>query len=280
MTPVYLDHIVILLPYKAVLNPPKWLADNFTIIPGGRHAGGQTENKLVVFQDGSYIELIAFVDDDQKHRVGHRWGDKEVGIVDFALSSQGDADDNYEILKSRLEKATLGLKYESPSAGGRTREDAQVLKWKVTVPKPPAMRGETPFFCHDVTARGLRVPFSKESTSHPSGAYGVAGLKIYVPKERVGDLSKAYEGILDSKNSSPDASLRRFEVRRLHLVEGHGKVILDVQEPMEVGQQRLVAEKGVLLGDLLIGVTVPSNESGRTIKLDVDYESDQIRFER
>jgi hypothetical protein len=271
MTPVYLDHIVILLPYKAVLNPPKWLTDNFTIIPGGRHAGGQTENKLIVFQDGSYIELIAFIDDDPKHRVGHRWGDKEVGIIDFALSSQGDADDNYEVLKSRLEKAASGLKYESPAIGGRTREDAQVLKWEVTVPKPPARRGETPFFCHDITARGLRVPFSKESTSHPSGAYGVAGLKIYVPKERVGDLSKAYEGILDSKDISPDASLGRFEVGSLHLVEGHGKVILDVQEPMEAGQQRLVAEKSVLLGDFLIGVTGPPNESGRTIKLDVEY---------
>jgi hypothetical protein len=274
MTHVYLDHIVILLPYKAVLNPPKWLTDNFTVIPGGHHAGGQTENKLVVFQDGSYIELIAFVDDDPKHRVGHRWGDKEVGIIDFALSSQVDADDNYEVLKSRLEKAALGLKYEPPAVGGRTREDAQVLKWKVTVPELPAKRGETPFFCHDVTARSLRVPFSKESTSHPSGAYGVAGLKIYIPKERVGDLSKAYEVILDSKNSSPDAGLRRFEVGSLHLVEGHGNVILDVQEPMEAGQQRLVAQKGVLLGDLLIGVTGPSHESGRTIKFDVEYESE------
>jgi hypothetical protein len=229
MTPVYLDHIVILLPYKAVLSPPRWLTDNFTVIPGGRHAGGQTENKLVVFQGGSYIELIAFVDDDPKYRVGHRWGDKKDGIIDFALSSQGNADDNYEVLKSRLEQAALGLKYESPAIGGRTREDAQVLKWEVTVPKPPTKRGETPFFCHDVTARGLRVPFSKESTSHPSGAYGLAG---------------------------------------------HGKVILDVQEPMEVGQQRLVAEKGVLLSDLLIGVTGPLNESGRTIKFDVEYESE------
>ncbi|KAH8771522.1 glyoxalase-like domain-containing protein [Hyaloscypha finlandica] len=274
MTPVYLDHIVILLPYKAVLSPPRWLTDNFTVIPGGRHAGGQTENKLVVFQDGSYIELIAFVDNDPKYRVGHRWGDKEDGIIDFALSSQGNADDNYEVLKSRLEKAALGLKYESPAIGGRTREDAQVLKWEVTVPKPPTKRGETPFFCHDVTARGLRVPFSKESTSHPNGGYGLAGLKIYVPKGRVRDLSKAYEGILDSKNSSSDTSLGRFEVKSLHFVEGHGKVILDVQELMEAGQQRLVAEKGVLLSDLLIGVTGLSNESGRTIKFDVEYESE------
>ena len=149
-----------------------------------------------------------------------------------------------------------------------------MLKWEVTVPKPPTKRGETPFFCHDVTARGLRVPFSKESTSHPNGGYGLAGLKIYVPKGRVRDLSKAYEGILDSKNSSSDASLGRFEVKSLHFVEGHGKVILDVQELMEAGQQRLVAEKGVLLSDLLIGVTGLLNESGRTIKFDVEYESE------
>jgi hypothetical protein len=180
MAAVYLDHVVILLPHKDIVNPPKWLTDHFKIMPGGIHAGGQTENKLIIFRDGSYIELISFVNDDPKHRTGHRWGDKKFGIIDFALSSQEDADESYASLKDRLAKAEVGIKYEQPEAGGRTRDDGQVLKWKVTIPATPTLRGEAPFFCHDITPRDLRVPFSEESTSHPSGAYGVKGFKIFV----------------------------------------------------------------------------------------------------
>jgi hypothetical protein len=223
MASVYLDHIVIHLPHKDIVNPPKWLTDHFTITPGGVHAGGQTENKLIIFRDGSYIELIAFVNDDPKHRTGHRWGDKNYGIIDFALSSQDDADENYALLKDRLEKAEVEVKYEQPEAGGRTRDDGQVLKWKVTVPAKPALRGELPFFCQDITPRDLRVPFSEESTSHPSGAYGVTGLKIYVLQERVGDLSKAYSAILEVKNDSVDSRVGRFEVDSLRNVQGKRK---------------------------------------------------------
>jgi hypothetical protein len=272
MAPVYLDHIVILLPHKDVIIPPKWLTDHFTITPGGIHAGGQTENKLIIFQDGSYIELIAFVDDDPKHRAGHRWGDKKVGIIDFALSSQDDADVSYALLKDRLEKADVGVKYELPAAGGRTRDDGQVLKWKVTVPEEPTLRGEAPFFCHDVTSRDLRVPFSEESTSHPSGAYGVTGLKIYVPRERVGELSKAYEAILDVKNGSVDGNVGAFEVGTLRHVDGKQKTVLSIQEPIKEGDQKLVEERGVLLGDLKFGRFTPGDKSSQTTRIDLEYD--------
>jgi hypothetical protein len=36
-----------------------------------RHGDNKTENKLIIFADGSYIELIAFIDDDPKLRDGH-----------------------------------------------------------------------------------------------------------------------------------------------------------------------------------------------------------------
>ncbi|OCL03243.1 hypothetical protein AOQ84DRAFT_392409, partial [Glonium stellatum] len=79
MPPPQLDHIVILLPHADLLNPPAWLTKHFTISPGGRHADNRTENKLILFQDGSYIELIAFIDDDPARRAGHWWGDASPG---------------------------------------------------------------------------------------------------------------------------------------------------------------------------------------------------------
>ncbi len=228
MASLYLDHVVSLLSHKDIVNPPKWLTNYFTITPGGIHAGGRTENKLIIFPDGSYIELIAFVNDDPKHRTGHRWGDKQFGIIDFAFSSQEDADENYALLKDRLAKAEVGVRYEQPEAGGRTRDDGQVLKWKVSVPAKPTLTGEAPFFCHDITPRDLRVPFSEKSTSHLSGAFGVKGLKIYVLQERVEDLSKAYSAILDVKNSSVNSKVGRFEVRSLRGVKGKSGAVLSI----------------------------------------------------
>lgn len=44
-----------------------------TDIAGGKHADGKTENKLILFRDGTYLELIAFVNDDPEKRKGHWW---------------------------------------------------------------------------------------------------------------------------------------------------------------------------------------------------------------
>ena len=276
MAAVYLDHIVILLPHKDIVKPPKWLTDHFKITPGGVHAGGQTENKLIIFRDGSYIELIAFVNDDPKHRTGHRWGDKKFGIIDFAFSSQEDADESYASLRDRLAKAEVGVEYEQPEAGGRTRDDGQLLKWKVTVPAMPTLRGEVPFFCHDITPRDLRVPFSEESTSHPGGVYGVKGLKIYVLQERVGDLSKAYSAILDVKDGSVDSKVGRFEVRSLRSMEGKSGAVLNIQEPSEDERKRLVADRGVLLCELEFGKIDSTEESSQTPRINLKYDVGRI----
>jgi hypothetical protein len=276
MASVYLDHIVILLPHKDVVDLPNWLTDYFTITPGGVHAGGQTENKLIIFRDGSYIELIAFVNDDPTHRTGHRWGDKGFGIIDLALSSQEDADESYALLKGRLAKAEVGVKYEQPEAGGRTRDDGQILKWKVTVPAKPTLTGEAPFFCHDITSRDLRVPFSEESTSHPSGAFGVKGLKIYVLQERVGDLSKAYSAILDVKNGSVDSKVGRFAVKSLRSVEGKSGAVLNIQEPSDDKRKRLVAGRGALLCDLEFGKINSTEESSQTLGINLEYDVGRI----
>ena len=66
-----LDHVILLLPYQDLLNPPSWLTSNFIVSPGGLHADGKTENRLVLFEDGTYLELIAFINDDPVRRQGH-----------------------------------------------------------------------------------------------------------------------------------------------------------------------------------------------------------------
>lgn len=80
-----LDHIVILVPHKTRLQLPSWLTDAFTVLTGGRHADGVTENKLILFQDGVYLELISFLPGKEEERTSHTWGQcREGHIIDWA----------------------------------------------------------------------------------------------------------------------------------------------------------------------------------------------------
>lgn len=100
----HLDHIIVLVPYASLAHTPAWIIDNFTITPGGQHADRKTENQLICFRDGCYVELIAFVNDDPKNREGHRWGGKQFGIIDFAFTHRtGDAADLFSELQERLD---------------------------------------------------------------------------------------------------------------------------------------------------------------------------------
>lgn len=197
--PPQLDHIIILLPHRDLLDPPAWITSNFTLSPGGRHADGKTENKLIVFQDGTYIELIAFINDDPTNKDGHWWGDKRYGVIDWALTSP-DVQDVSRVA-ARLDEwrskqqdgALAALAYAQPRRGGRRRPDGQEIAWFVTFPEG-ATRGVAPFWCHDVTPRELRVPASPQGLHHPCGAIGVSNISVYTPASA--RLHGAYDAIL------------------------------------------------------------------------------------
>jgi catechol 2,3-dioxygenase-like lactoylglutathione lyase family enzyme len=162
-----IDHIVI-----AVSDLERAIADyralRFTVFPGGEHPGGLSHNALVIFEDGSYFELIAF----KKERPGWRWWEllqnSGEGLVDYALLPS-EVERDFDAVRAR------GLELEGPTDGGRTRLDGQQLVWKTA-------RGYTsdlPFLCGDVTPRALRVP-EGEVRQHDNGAVGVAGITIAV----------------------------------------------------------------------------------------------------
>jgi Glyoxalase-like domain len=234
MAPANIDHVIILLPYEDLVNPPSWLTDKFTITPGGRHADGMTENKLVCFRDGSYLELVAFINDDPQYRAGHRWGEKKPGVIGFAFaSSDGDAEAHFAALHERLnglndEKA----RYAPPVEGGRIRDDGQRVRWKVTLPLNIG-RGGALFFCHDITPRSLRVPLTTETTSHPCGAYGIKTIFVDLGSDPIDDFSKRYAAILDSGNvPCPDtARICEFKVGRVCAVNGVDDPTIAVEAP-------------------------------------------------
>jgi catechol 2,3-dioxygenase-like lactoylglutathione lyase family enzyme len=193
-----LDHVVIRVRHleEAVANFSEL---GFTVQRGGSHADGATHNALIVFDDGSYFELIAFLRDAREHRwwdEGHVAGD---GFVDFALlpSSVG------AVVEAAV---TRGLNYEGPIPGGRTRPDGTRIEWQIG--KPPVK--DLPFLCGDLTPRFLRVP-EGEVRRHANGAKGISTVTV-----AVNDLDasvRRYRALLGQDFTVHVASLPGQDVR-------------------------------------------------------------------
>jgi len=182
-----LDHVVI-----AVGDLEQAIADyrslGFTVAPGGRHPGRTSHNALIVFQDGAYIELIAWTapNDAERWNVVHRaHGD---GFMDFALIPE-------DLPRATAEAKARGLPLNGPIDGGRVRPDGVELKWQTA----RQTTFDLPFFCGDATPRSLRVP-EGDVRRHANGAVGVASVVVAVNDL---DLSAArYRALLGNAMAS------------------------------------------------------------------------------
>ena len=195
---ITLDHIVILVSPSVLADLPAWLTSSFTVLDGGRHSNAITENKLILFQDGVYIELIAFVQGTSPgKRASTRWGKRNEGeAVDFALTllqskRAGDGPFHLEdvfcsIIQDRVRESQTALEYSDPVAGGRVTPDGTELRWAISGPAwtttSQSVEGELPFWCLDRTPRDLRVPFRSrpDVTNHACGAIGVRAVEMSI----------------------------------------------------------------------------------------------------
>ena len=166
------------------------------------------------------------------------------------------------------------VEYQPPVAGGRRRPDGEEVKWEVTFPVVGNgyQRGAIPFFCHDVTPRNVRVPFSEESITHPNGAHGVDELYIYVAEDRVSALAEAFTAILGVPNTVGESDPNfagYFETQRFNDIPGAEDTVFVVGLPLEEEQQIALEERG---GLLIGGLTLGSVEKGRDLLRRIDVE--------
>ena len=153
----------------------------FTVTPGGRHARA-SHNALVAFDDGAYLELVAYWEDGR----AHRWWQplqKGGGLVDFCLATD-DLDADLAAFRGS------GVSMEDRSPGGRARPDGHQLRWSSCVP-PRAQQGVAPFIIEDETPRAERVP---RETRHANGVTGVGVVMVAV--DDVARVGGWYEGAL------------------------------------------------------------------------------------
>jgi catechol 2,3-dioxygenase-like lactoylglutathione lyase family enzyme len=170
-----LDHVVI-----AVADLERTIADyralGFTVERGGRHPGRTSHNALVVFEDGAYLELIAW----ESPNAAERWNVEHVkhgdGFMDFALLPES-------VPRAIFEASDRGLVLAGPIDGGRVRPDGRKLQWQTG----RQSTFDLPFLCGDVTPRDLRVP-TGDARRHANGAIGVASVTVAVRDLEVSTL--------------------------------------------------------------------------------------------
>jgi catechol 2,3-dioxygenase-like lactoylglutathione lyase family enzyme len=164
-----LDHLVILV-HELEQAIAHYTELGFTVQRGGVHADGATHNALIGFDDGSYLELIAFLKPAPQHRWYGAAQNGRQGFLDFALLPQSVG----AAITAAVER---GLNYQGPIDGGRLRPDGERLAWQIGTPPSSA---ELPFLCGDLTARALRVP-EGEVRRHANGVLGIASITLAVP---------------------------------------------------------------------------------------------------
>jgi catechol 2,3-dioxygenase-like lactoylglutathione lyase family enzyme len=153
----------------------------FTVVPGGQHPVG-SHNVLISFQDGSYLEIIAFYRDAVDHRW---WGPLSTGerLVDFCFQTD-DLRGDTKILKE------AGAAINDPVPWSRKRPDGYELKWLLSL-ATGSHRGVAPFLIEDVTPRTERIP---QQFDHKNRVSGID--KITVAVGELAQIEKWYGALL------------------------------------------------------------------------------------
>lgn len=206
---LFIDHVILAVPNldEAMLG---YEMAGFTANFGGVHASGTTHNALVVFADGTYLELMALTGQpldphnsaaDYSHLVRGRQG-----VAGFALGTH-NLSQLVEDLRGR------GVRVNDPVSGSRLRTDGLRLAWRIA----NLQEHESPFFLEDVTDRKLRVPDSAVITTHANGASGIAGLRLAASEP---DKVAAFYQVLVDAAAIKEGSLHRFDLNGVELTIG------------------------------------------------------------
>ena len=218
-----LDHAVILV-HDLIRAQADYRALGFTVVEGGRHEDGLTHNALVAFEDGSYLELIAFLDAPSESHPFQR-GHGNEGLVTFALLPE-------EVEREVSEARKRGLPLEGPRHGGRTRPDGLRIEWQSVWPGS----SDLPFLCADITSRDLRVPYGP-ARLHANGIMGVAAVIVLV--NNIDESAERYSSLLGS-NPLPHGPYNNAQSTSFHA----GNTVITLVRPVSGEMRDYIERRG------------------------------------
>ena len=212
------DHAIIVVEDLAAASDD-YRSLGFTVLPGGTHAGGLTRNALIAFQDGTYVELLAFT---TANTFSNLRGLRETRLLPWVLRGRSALDRRFLPLAARGEGLAdcavavtdvgavadvlrrSGIAVDGPYPGARRRPDGVEIAWELAMPQTPRL----PFLIEDVTDRSLRVP-SGRAARHANGALGIAEARYRTPAP--GELAVELELLVTSSGGprpAPEAEFR------------------------------------------------------------------------
>jgi len=184
------DHAVVVVPSLAE-GIGRYQAAGFAVRRGGQHDVLPTENALIAFVDGSYLELMAVRDPETRAALralaaGDRWhnhlrGVSAIGRRFLPRLAGPDGVGDYALFGARLARFAIearrhNLAMTGPTRFGRETPDGRRLEMELLLPAADFL----PFFVEDHTPREWRVPADPEVTTHANGATGIAQVVVRV----------------------------------------------------------------------------------------------------
>lgn len=239
-----IDHIVIMVSDLETA-ASTWGELGFTVVRGGKHPRG-THNALVAFQDGSYLELIAFWEPDYDAHRWHRFQNTGAGLIDHALGSD-DLARELEALRER------GIAYNGPNPGARSRPDGVQLEWRTAHPAGISDHG-LPFLIDDITDRSLRVPHGDDAR-HANGVTGIDRLQVLVAD--LATTGATYAQLLDQEAPEPVLSEEAGEPTQCISLRA-GPHTIEIHQPEGNGE---LAERITRFGDGPLAVRFTASQA-------------------
>ena len=167
MSTLQLDHVIYAVDDLDAAGASLFEREGLASVPGGRHEGWGTANRIVPLGD-SYLELIAVVDVDEAEDSEFGRGVRRALTEDHPLVGWVVATDDIEAVAKRLD-----LEVEEKS---RETADGRALRWRVAGIERAMETGALPFFVQwDVPPE--RRPAAAEA-SHDAEVQGIAWVEV------------------------------------------------------------------------------------------------------
>lgn len=177
---------------------------------GGRHGGRGTENAVIAFEDGSYIELLSVFDAEKEIAVSGTRGQvladfirvHEGGLVGYCL-------DTTEVFEQVARLRGEGVEVPEPLLVSRKTPAGDLLRWHVLLPGGVNWRRRWPFLIQPDPAN-VDENAGAADRVHPLGITGVCGVAVAVEDlERSKSLYKAFGLRLSGEDRVPELGAQR-----------------------------------------------------------------------
>jgi hypothetical protein len=228
-----IDHVVLL---AAALEPAirGFEQAGFSVVRGGIHPAWGTENALISFADGFYLELLA---PREPAAARHRLWLKANGEARKPGQYAGYALESSHLEADLRAAAAHGLDFHVPEPGMRRRPDGIEVRWASAT----SARPDFPFLIEDLTPRSARVP---DATGPLNARSRLAAVTVAVAD--VAEACSAYAALLGQSTIPAGPDGRTLDT-------GRGRIIVTELE-RATGQN---AEPGVVAVSLAEACGVP-----------------------